>query len=113
MSSLLSIVPLLLVFPIHELGHYIFARMFGWDPSFHINKNGLYVMYHVIIKENPNKVVITSFFGVIGIIPYLLYCLVSNSLLNGLPLIIFLFSYSLFEMICRWRKVNRIESSLS
>lgn len=107
MSSLLSIFALLLVIPTHELGHYIFARMFGWNPSFHINKNGPYVMYYMIIKENQNKVIVTSFFGVMGIIPYLLYCVFSNSLLNGLPLIIFLFAYSMFEMISRWRKVKQ------
>lgn len=108
MSSLLSIVPLLLVIPIHELGHYIFARMFSWNPKFGINKNGLYVRYYVDdLKRNQTKLIITSFFGVIGIIPFLLYSVFSNSLLNGLPMIIFLFSYSLFEMIYRWRKVNQ------
>lgn len=108
MSSLLSIILLLLVIPIHELGHYIFAKIFSWNPKFGSSKKGFCVIYYPNkINGNEKKLILTSFFGVIGIIPFFAYCVFSNLLLNELPIIIFLFAYSLFEMLCRWRKLRK------
>ena len=91
---------------IHELGHYICASIFGWNPKFGISKEGLQVSYHVHVEANKVKMVVTSFFGIIGVIPILLYCVFSASLLNHVFLVVLFIGYSLFETICRYRMVR-------
>ena len=97
----------LLAIVVHEFGHYIGAFIFGWNPKFRIRHEGFCVSYYVHVKGNETKMVVTSFFGIIGLIPILLYCVVSMSLLDHLFLVAIFVGYSLFETIQRWRMVKR------
>jgi len=97
----------LLALAVHEFGHYVCAFIFGWNPRFRIRRKGFCVTYSAHVKGNEAKMVVTSFFGIIGLIPILLYCMLSMSLLNHLFLVALFGFYSLFETICRWRMVKK------
>lgn len=91
---------------LHELGHYIPAKMFGWNPTWYFLKYGHIVGIDFVANKEGNayKLHFISFCGIIGVIPWLMLIGVTRynyefALL--LCVIAILVAYSLYETIHR------------
>lgn len=61
-----------LTVPIHELGHYIPSKLFGWKPEIKVVLKGFFVV-HQPQNWTEAKMYVVSFLGIVGVAPFLLY----------------------------------------
>jgi len=105
--TVLEAIVLLLVIPLHELGHFIAAKYFDWDPKFEIKKLAFVVKYYTPVEHNKLKLYFTSFCGILGIVPLLLYGIFVD--LSMFQIILFLISYTGYELVFKRKQIKERE----
>ena len=94
-----------LLIPLHELGHYILAKLFGWNPKFGMNRKGFFVRYTPCETNRKElKLYLTGFFGIIGAIPTTIYVAMFD--LGAFFILLFLYGYTCYEL---WLKRKYIK----
>ena len=90
----------------HELGHFIAVKIFGWKPKFVVTSIGFGVSYSCATEGNEWKICFVSFFGIIGIIPLILWTIFVDSESAVFPIIVF-GCYSVLELLFRIKKFKK------
>lgn len=95
---------------VHELGHYIGAKVFGFNPQFEVNTKGLFVSY--IPRDTPTwkeKEYVISAMGIIGTIPLFLDLVILKDT-RMIPIIIMTGIYSVYEIVRRYKIIKKKEA---
>lgn len=90
--------------PLHEIGHYIIARLLGCKAKIYWKPHGHYTMscmYTPKTNMSNHEMYAISFAGIIGLAAYLPYIALSSDISLSIFIVILLSSYSLYEVYQR------------
>lgn len=90
---------------LHELGHYIPAKIFGFKPKFQWGISVSRVVYE--LESTPTlKLCIVSFCGILGVLAVIPLFMLTQDIPLTYMFILYNFCYSAYEAIMRYRDLR-------